>query len=138
MKILKEVEYGTTTTYFRTFHYADSPGAGFSFACDKNGKLLRTNPEAQKNLEACLTGVVHGETVVDEGIISRTHDYKTPAVGKCDCCTRKVVLDSFTNTCECGADYNASGQRLTPRSQWGEETGESLTDILMAESDDWG
>jgi hypothetical protein len=29
----------------------------------------------------------------------------------------------------CGAEHNSFGQRLAPRSQWGEETGESLSDI---------
>lgn len=47
---------------------------------------------------------------------------------KCDCGN---VIDgrAFTNTCDrCGADYNNAGQRLAPRSQWGEETGEHWTD----------
>ena len=42
---------------------------------------------------------------------------------RCDCGAR-VPLWDFTNTCDCGADYNFAGQRLAPRSQWGEETGE--------------
>lgn len=29
---------------------------------------------------------------------------------------------------KCGADYNSAGQRLAPRSQWGEETGETAAD----------
>lgn len=33
-------------------------------------------------------------------------------------------------TCECGAEYNSAGQRLAPREQWGEETGESYADIV--------
>jgi hypothetical protein len=41
----------------------------------------------------------------------------------CDC-GRELDCPSFTNTCDCGADYNWAGQRLAPRSQWGEETGE--------------
>jgi hypothetical protein len=46
-------------------------------------------------------------------------------------CGHKLQLWAFTNTCEaCGRDYNMSGQLLAPRSQWGEETGESLGDIL--------
>jgi len=45
-------------------------------------------------------------------------------------CGREVKCSGFTNTCECGADYNWAGQRLAPRSQWGEETGESVADIL--------
>lgn len=35
-----------------------------------------------------------------------------------------------TDACECGRDLNQGGQELGPREQWGEETGESLSDIL--------
>jgi hypothetical protein len=56
----------------------------------------------------------------------------TPALWKCDC-GEELELPDFTNTCECGADYNSAGQRLAPREQWGEETGESLSDILSIE-----
>jgi hypothetical protein len=48
---------------------------------------------------------------------------------RCDC-GRDVECCDFTNTCECGADYNWAGQRLAPREQWGEETGEHYSDIL--------
>lgn len=52
-----------------------------------------------------------------------------------ECCGQEFYLDCFTNTCsECGADYNSSGQMLAPRSQWGEETGESVHDILSVDS----
>ena len=45
------------------------------------------------------------------------------------CCKVDLVCEHFTNTCEfCNADYNMSGHRLAPRSQWGEETGESWQD----------
>jgi hypothetical protein len=58
------------------------------------------------------------------------HSMVAPAVGKCDC-GQHVELTGFTNTCtRCQADYNGSGQRLAPREQWGEETGEHLADIL--------
>jgi hypothetical protein len=51
------------------------------------------------------------------------------------CCGEELYCDGFTNTCEkCGADYNWAGQQLAPRSQWGEETGESLQDILDIDS----
>ncbi len=50
--------------------------------------------------------------------------------GLCEC-GHVVELLQFTNTCgKCGRDYNMSGQRLASRSQWGEETGESVGDIL--------
>ena len=54
-------------------------------------------------------------------------------MGLCDC-GAEVELGGFTNTCECGADYNMSGQRLASRSQWGEETGESIADILSVDN----
>ena len=57
----------------------------------------------------------------------------TARYGKCRC-GRDVEFSKFTNTCECGADYNMSGQQLAPRSQWGEETGESLADILQIDA----
>lgn len=50
--------------------------------------------------------------------------------GKC-VCGSKIEFSHFTNTCDnCNRDYNSSGQELAPREQWGEETGESLSDIL--------
>ena len=54
---------------------------------------------------------------------------------KCVVCGREVWLGHFTNTCECGADYNMSGDKLVPRSLWGEETGETASDILLADAD---
>ena len=52
-----------------------------------------------------------------------------PAIGQCDC-GRRVELEFFTNTCECGAEFNSSGQRLGPREFWGEETGEQPCDCV--------
>lgn len=53
---------------------------------------------------------------------------------RCECGS-EIVCYNFTNTCECGIDYNMSGQELAPREQWGEETGESVADILAADID---
>lgn len=44
-------------------------------------------------------------------------------------CGARVDLCGFTNPCECRRDYNRSGQLLTDRSLWGEETGEHPADI---------
>jgi len=57
----------------------------------------------------------------------------SPAIGVCNRCSAEVVLGGFTNTCECGADYNSAGQELAPRCFWGEETGESLSDIMSVD-----
>ena len=53
-------------------------------------------------------------------------------LGRC-VCGHEVQLLKLTNMCgDCGRDYNVSGTLLAPRSQWGEETGESVDDILQA------
>jgi hypothetical protein len=39
----------------------------------------------------------------------------------CDSCQKEVVCVDFTNTCECGREYNFAGQALKPRDQWEEE-----------------
>jgi len=85
---------------------------------------LAKRPAAFLNYKASLVNRI------DRGVKKYEHRYATPAVGLCNHCNREVTLSNFTNTCECGADYNMSGQELAPRSQWGEETGESLDDIL--------
>jgi hypothetical protein len=74
--------------------------------------------------------------LIDRGVDAREHSYWEPAIGECACGAR-VTLDGFTCTCHrCGTDYNSSGQRLAPRAQWGEETGETAADILRADFDD--
>jgi hypothetical protein len=46
-------------------------------------------------------------------------------------CSRESEHHAFK---QCATDYNSSGQRLAPRSQWGWDTGESLDEILRS---DW-
>jgi hypothetical protein len=131
MEFKRRREYIETVYYERSFWFQDDPEQGFGFDCNEDGELLEnTAPEARANYERCLTGEVDGRVINDEGIRKRTHGYWEPAVGICERCDREVILDGFTCTCDCGVDYNSSGQRLAPRSQWGEETGESLSDIL--------
>ena len=56
-------------------------------------------------------------------------DCKTNAI--LICCGEDLILRGFTNTCRfCNADYNMSGMRLAPREFWGEETQETISDIL--------
>lgn len=53
------------------------------------------------------------------------------------CCNQWMYCGGFTNTCEkCGKDYNWNGSLLASRSFWGEETGESLSDILSINASD--
>lgn len=162
MKIIKHRERVETKYYYRKFECADDRGSGAMFECDEAGIVDRAKlpPAALKNLEECLTGRVtrrvdvrhrvsgDGEyesipgtgreievKMIDLGAVEYRHSYVEPAIGKCDCGT-EVELCGFTNTCtSCEADYNSSGQRLAPREFWGEETGESVSDILSVDWD---
>ena len=88
------------------------------------------------NYHICLSGKITtlDGTVYDirgPGHEETVRNYSEPAIGECNNCKQEVALEGFTNTCEqCGTDYNMSGQELADRSQWGEETNESLSDIL--------
>lgn len=134
MKIIRHREHHEVAHYFLSFERLDHPGSGFSFPCDESGdvKVNELNPEARKNYDNCLAGkgVEHGR------LEEYHHHYVTSSVGICDDCGEEVELTGFTNTCCCGADYNMSGQRLAPREQWGEETNESVEDILSVDYTD--
>lgn len=53
-------------------------------------------------------------------------------LGECDC-GNHVALGWGDSECrKCGAEYNSAGQRLAPRHQWGEETGEHPADVARA------
>lgn len=126
MKNIKPRHRETIVSYSRDFSWRDDPNAGFSFDCDAQGTPKLTE-HSQPNWDGCVGGKFD---VIDHGLQRNEHCYTVPAEGECQC-GRTVILDHFTNTCSsCGADYNMSGQRLAPRAQWGEETGESLGDIL--------
>ena len=56
---------------------------------------------------------------------------------QCECGTT-LTCHGFTNTCSCGRDYNMSGSLLASRAQWGEETGESVSDILAVDYNEDG
>ena len=102
----------------------------YCFYGDASGKPTFQTDKARKNYEQCLTGKDYDGTELTLTTETYEATWTEPAVGRCSC-GAEVVLEDFTNTCDkCGADYNRSGQLLAPREQWGEETGESLSDIL--------
>lgn len=132
-KIIKKRWYEKVTERLRSYDYEGSPGHGFCFPCDETGHVDTTQlqPEGRASLAMCEDGVTEGGVkIIDKGIITQSWTVTHPAQLRCDC---GVILKlwSFTNTCEdCGADYNHVGQRLAPREQWGEETGETAADII--------
>jgi hypothetical protein len=132
-QIISRREHHEEKVYNLAFHWRDDPGAGFSFPCDKDGNV--DEDHKHENYYKCLSGEYD---VVADGVVCYTHRWTSPTVIRCTC-GAEVELYGFTNTCHvCEADYNMSGQRLAPRSQWGEETGESLSDIMAADTDPWG
>ena len=134
--IIKEREHIHIMEYSWEFGNPEDPiSNGYSFPCDKFGNVLEMEDCAWENLIKCIQqDGKYYDRILDKGILRRERWYWEPAVLKCHC-GREVQLESFTNTCECGSDYNTSGQQLAPRSQWGEETGETADDILNYDYD---
>jgi hypothetical protein len=118
--------------YSLHFEQSGFPGSGYGFPCDAQGAVETGSmgPKAVESYRMCQTGHLKGEFEAPV-VQNLSREYRHPSVGKCQCGTQ-VTLDGFTNTCSgCGADYNRDGSRLAPREQWGEETGESVADILQ-------
>jgi hypothetical protein len=132
MRIFKPAKRVEITHRTMEFRYLEDSGAGFGFNCNERGQVDITtmNDAAFANYRGCLAGNVNGKAVYCDGIREWKNRYTEPGEGRCSC-GEIVLLDGFTNTCDrCGADYNYAGQLLAPRSQWGEETGETAADIL--------
>lgn len=129
-KLISRCERRDEVTHDRVFDWEGERDFGFAFPCGEDGTVLPLNPVASENYLACLTGAVDGRRVVDRGVRRSVRRVTVPAVVECDACCRHLELWADPATCECGAEYNLAGQRLAPREQWGEETGETASDIL--------
>jgi hypothetical protein len=131
MQIISERKMVETPCYEIFFQWKDSaPNHGFGFPGLASGEIdmveLQKKPAALANYNKCISGEY---AVTGPEFKSWIHHYSEPAIGRCSCGC-EVELYGFTNTCDkCGRDYNMSGQALAPRSQWGEETGESYCDL---------
>ena len=127
MKIISERKEIVGTSYRLNWN-SEIHSGGFSFECDANGMVSCDpndwNEASLKNFYECVNGTNHTKYA---GVEEFDWWYVQDRIGVCDC-GEEVELSHFTNTCECGIDYNMSGQLLAPRSQWGEETGEHWTD----------
>jgi hypothetical protein len=131
MQIISGLKFIAEIHYEIFYQWKDSsPNHGFGFPALKSGEIdmaaLEKKPAALANYNKCVNGEY---AVTGPKFQSWEHSYRQPAIGRCTCGC-EVILDSFTNTCDrCNRDYNSSGQLLAPRSQWGEETGESYCDL---------
>jgi hypothetical protein len=104
-------------------------GDGYAFPCDADGKVDETmlTACARQNLQGLQAGTIPGH--LPAYIETNERQVFHPVVGKCEC-GRHLELANFTNTCECGREYNSAGQLLGPRQDWGSETGEHWVDIV--------
>lgn len=133
-EIIKHSELLISHHYQLSYEHCDENGEvrergwGFGFPCDAKGNVLPFDEDAAaENYRKCVDGT---HRVKFAGVQHFTTRYKEPAQLRCDC-GGIVLLEGFTNTCgRCWTDYNMDGQRLSPREQWGEETGEAVADIL--------
>lgn len=107
-------------------------GAGYGFPCGPTGMIYASgyhgviSQEAKDNYKKAMSGVDAYPPRVNHFVWERV----VPRIGLCDVCGEEVILDDFTCPCPgCSADYNSQGQRLAPREQWGQDTGEDWRDI---------
>lgn len=99
---------------------------------DRITRLSPTMKKAREQLVSEHTKLEGAPCKCGKGIYSLLHnkwekEHKGYTVVTCDC-GKEIECHHFTNTCNCGADYNHSGQRLATRRQWGEETNEHWMD----------
>jgi len=121
-------------SFVMSFDYPGRRGCGYGFPCNAKGEIYIADlhPSAKENLELCLKGGTEDQPIQPGYLVDMSHDYWESGTCRCDRCRSVVQLDdAWLNTCDnCGADYDGKGSLLAPREQWGEETGESLADIL--------
>lgn len=98
-------------------------GCGFRFDCDAEGNVDESamHPAGLANLRGIRSGAIPCTPLTVE---RRPYVEHVAAVIRCECGKHVTLCDSWANECDCGLEFNGSGQLLAPRSQWGEETGE--------------
>jgi len=120
--IIKDSELVETVAYELEFFYKEDNSVCAGFDCDENGNLINTENRAQAwhdNYNSCKADPKKYSKVV-----KFVYRYRAPAILQCDCGCQLELENGWANECDCGTEYNGSGQRLAHRSQWGAETGE--------------
>ena len=127
-RIIKRGHWETITERSLGFYWKDDPHAGFGFDCDEDWNPILETEAARQNYENCLNGTYEVNGPTKETYTRRIWE---PAEALCDCGVTIYLHNSLVNSCErCNREYNASGQLLARREQWGDDTGESVSDIL--------
>lgn len=112
-----------------------------SDVCDALGTLLPLVPEVAASVGretlAQVRQTLHAARINGQRWHRYPHDpdEDSPGVFICDCghLIEDLIPHGRDFDCPvCRAEFNSSGQRLAPREQWGEETGEHPADIARA------
>jgi len=111
MKIIKEKTRESQESYYREFILKEDKLCRFIFDCDAEGNLDQTGwtvTRIQKYSD-CINGKI---SVIDRGVKKRVMNYTLPAIGICDVCGEEVMLDNYSCSCTCGANYTMEGKKV--------------------------
>ena len=122
LKIIKEREVKNSIVYSLNFDYKEDSNSGFSFPCDKNGYILRSEmtQTAIDNYHKCLKNI----NLTLPYVTSRKIRWVEPAVGKCYCGHEVILENQYMGACQCsrcGQWYNVFGQTLLSPELWEDE-----------------
>lgn len=114
IKITRRRERITTERHLISFSWNHMPGAGFSFECDVNGRLVNQDPVTMASYSQCLKDVRH-EKMTGPFRCSEKGSYVQPALAECSCGAELQLADALDNGCDnCGRYYNIVGQEVVP------------------------
>ncbi|WP_346961304.1 hypothetical protein [Clostridium sp.] len=112
LKITSKRHRVEVVNYQREFESKELLGSGYSFDCDKEGKLKTEYKEALENYLYCIA---HPGKYLDRGIIQRKSYYTEPAHAICKCGKVIKLDDDYMGACQCpycDRCYNIFGQEL--------------------------
>lgn len=128
-EIIQEARWETGVELRRVFERRSDPSSGYSFPCDEQGEPLPGEMQAA-GWRSYFYVLDHPEQYADRGVVKRRWACRHPAIIRCPCGKAVSLDDAWLNICSCGRDFDGAGNVLAPRSQWGEETGESLAEMM--------
>lgn len=113
--------------------HSEKHGVGVPLKLTENGKGITLNEDVALERARVRWEKFLDDPMVDDTLTLIRHERGMfyPTVIRC-ACGYELSCDGFTNTCECGRDYDDQGHVLAPRHMWGEDTGETSGDILRA------
>jgi hypothetical protein len=122
-EIISQAHVSTESFRERSFIRKDDPYSGFTFAVKENDDIDfdAMSDGARENFQFCID---HPDTIIDEGIITRTYDIPMPARMRCDCGEEFELVNDYYGAYQCPCCkqwYNGSAQHLNPPETWDED-----------------